>query len=184
MVHRIAQQDADPNPELNLLAFADDGPAFAAGVRLAIAASTVGMRAALHVGEDAASTTLRTVCSARKVAGSKDEPFTFGPRARADFSVVVLNISFVAIDAANPSIPVCRGANLLALSSGFATAETLARTALAVSDAGCALTGILLVNPEEGDSTTGSLPQGGEARLIVRRPVSRAEREFSGGKSQ
>ncbi|HEV2070476.1 MAG TPA: hypothetical protein VGR26_11825 [Acidimicrobiales bacterium] len=64
----------------------------------------------------------------------------------------------------------------LAVSSGFATADTLASTALAYLDAGSPFGGVLVANSERGDGTTGRLygpvtPPGGVQR---RREISGA----------
>lgn len=80
----------------------------------------------------------------------------------------------VAVDDVKPIVPVSDGASLLAVSSGFATAETLARVALAGSEAGHALDGIVIVNPDPVDSTAGVVPLAGETRQAVPYNLRRA----------
>jgi hypothetical protein len=88
-----------------------------------------------------------------------------------------LRASLFAVDRAKPELPVSGGASLLAVSSGFATSEALARVALAANDAGIPLAGVVVINPATDDSTTGSLPEAGEIRPTVRRTSRSANTE-------
>jgi hypothetical protein len=49
------------------------------------------------------------------------------------------------------------------VSSGFATSTELARTALAASDAGSPLAGVVIANPDPDDHTSGLVPEASEA---------------------
>jgi hypothetical protein len=72
---------------------------------------------------------------------------------------------------------------MLAVSSGFATAESLARAALAASDAHSPFEGIVVVNPEPSDSTTGSIAPVDRPRQATRR-VPHSLGEYAMGRSK
>ena len=59
--------------------------------------------------------------------------------------------------------------NLLSISSNSVTADELARLALEAVDAGCALEGVVVVNPDPTDSTSGLIAND-TLRLLPTRP--------------
>jgi capsular polysaccharide biosynthesis protein len=174
-------QQNDKGPQVNVVAFADDGPSLAAGVQLARSAAEFGIQAALLPGEHQSLALLRAACTLVG-AGSPDQPFRFEPRATGqELSAILLTLSIVAVDEAKPTLPIKGGASVLAVSSGFATPEGLARVALAASDAGHPIDGILVVNPDPADGTVGAVPMGGEARQLSRHAGHRSGAERSSG---
>jgi hypothetical protein len=76
------------------------------------------------------------------------------------------------VDRSTPEVRPFDGANVLSVSTGFATGDDLARLALAVADAAQAVDGILVVNPETNDITTGSIGEG----EVRQKPIGRVDR--------
>jgi hypothetical protein len=84
------------------------------------------------------------------------EPDAFGNNSARGYDQSLLHVSLVALDEEEPELPPGDDVLLLAVSAGFATEEQLARLALAALDTGQTIDGIVLVNPDLGDRTTGS----------------------------
>ena len=83
-----------------------------------------------------------------------------------------------AIDPSRSSEVSLASVSLLVVSTGFATAADLARTALAVSDAGSQLSGVVLVNPDRADTSLGWTVRHAPVEATgvhVARPVSAPE---------
>jgi hypothetical protein len=76
-----------------------------------------------------------------------------------------------------------RIAAAVAVSSGFATADTLAATALRWLDAGYPLGGVVVLNPEPSDLTTGQLERIRTASRGTRTPSAPPARELSPGET-
>jgi len=72
-----------------------------------------------------------------------------------------LTVVVLAVDGQTPRLPdaMRSTATLLGVSSGAATAEQLARTAVSADVGGREITGILVADPESADHTTGRIPQ-------------------------
>jgi capsular polysaccharide biosynthesis protein len=159
VLHRLTPAGTPGPQEIRVVSFADDKPALAAGPQLATFASTLGISTALVPGEQRVLLPLRAACATHNgshrpdlhMIGS-DEPDLV--RLGAD-----LTVSVIAVDRAEPSISPFVGATVLAVSSGAATADDLARLALAAADAGQAIEGILLINPDAKDATTGAVAE-------------------------
>jgi hypothetical protein len=84
-------------------------------------------------------------------------------RAEAEFVV-----NLVVVDTHDPGLERLErtAATVLAVSSGAATAEDLARVAVAADESGRSIDGLVVVNPDPGDRTTGRM-----------RPRERSRRE-------
>lgn len=111
------------------------------------------LRAACHKGKSA--TDVRPYLSARSdpIDGGHGD----GRREAA------LTVMLVIADADLSTIP--HGATTtLAVTAGFASADTLAATALACQDAGHPVEGVFLANPDPADVTNGGLPPTPSAR--------------------
>ena len=172
----------EKGPQLNVVAFAGDGPSLAAGVHLARSAAELGMQAALVPGDHQALALLRAACRLVGPPGTPDEPFGFEPKLPGqEFSALSLTLSIVAVDETKPALAPTAGVSVLAVSSGYATAEALARVALAASDAGHPIDGIVVINPDPADSTVGVVPMGGEARQLSRHTAHRSGTERPSG---
>jgi hypothetical protein len=172
-VSRLSQM-GEEDPNVRVLSLSGDGVALAAGPQLAIFAANLGIRTSLEPGEDHELVSLRAACSAHQRAGRLPDLYTcatsspLGANARSgswdDDPIPVparpelsISIHTVKLDDLDPGD--FAGARLLlAVSSGFATADDLARLALGAADAGHILAGIIVVNPDPKDNTTGALP--------------------------
>ena len=182
LLHRLAPTDTEQGAQLRLLAFADDGPAIAVGVRLAKSATELGISTELAPGEQPSLALLRAACTVLGGPATTDAGFKFEAKyTGAEFSSQHLTLSVVAVDETEPAVPLFSGATLLAVSSGFATAETLARVALAASDAGHAIDGLVVVNPEASDNTAGVVPSPGDPRPIAHYAAHRPGTERPAG---
>lgn len=153
-------------PGLRVVAFADDGPALAAGAQLALSAAEVGIPTDLLPSDHAALAPLRA--ASRLLGGSPD---ILALACEVTDSVPGrLNLSLVPVERDQPQLPPSDCSNLLAISSGAATAEDLARLGLAAADAHDGIAGIVVVNPEPNDPTSGSFLEG---PVVQRAPVRR-----------
>jgi capsular polysaccharide biosynthesis protein len=170
VLQRVGIGGGDVRPEVAVVAFADDSPAIASGVQLAKAAAEAGLEVQLVVGDHPSLALLRTACTLPSEPGSLAGSHLYEPgHANPEFLDVRLTLSVISIDPERPQMPPIAATSILVVSSGFATAETLARAALAASDARSPFEGIVLVNPEPNDSTTGSVSQAERPRQPTRR---------------
>lgn len=71
-----------------------------------------------------------------------------------------LTVTAVVVDRREPVLPEPRPGTttVLAVSAGAATADQLARVAIAAADGGQPLKGIFVANPDSDDQTTGRFP--------------------------
>jgi hypothetical protein len=146
---------------LQLLAFAGDDAAAAASVKMARAAATLGMSSQLEIGDQSALACLRAACAVigSPVPGSAMVDLRADTVISTELSGLSATVRLRAIDPGKPEVRSARGATLLVVSSGFATSAELARAALAASDAGSHLAGVVLANPDIDDHTSGLLPE-------------------------
>ena len=84
---------------------------------------------------------------------------------------VELTVVLAVVDRAEPEVADVSGVRdssvtVLAVSSGFATAEELALAAVKADDAGCRIDGILVADPDDLDRTTGRLLQHERAQQV------------------
>jgi capsular polysaccharide biosynthesis protein len=187
---------------VHVMSLAGDKPAVATGPELALFAAKSGIRTRLAPTENLALEPLIAACAALRTSnhaghqlltlGTEREERK-GPLGRPmrwdDDPALVepqLVISVLAVDPSHPELPSVSGPAILALSSGFAFAGDLARVTQASAAAGLEIEGIVVVNPDASDSTTGLLPgrrmSGWRARNDKRgpgqghRPAARDER--------
>ena len=163
---------ADPATEgsgggsaIMVLSISADRKAVAIGPRLAAFAASLGTRTALvigpQLGEDSAGD-LRAAGVARRASGplrpdqllvvTPNEADTDWRQRHAALTVVaaVLDVSAPLVPAALRAVPL-----VLGVSAGAVTAEQLARTASAVTEAGGRIAGIVVADPDPDDSTSG-----------------------------
>jgi hypothetical protein len=69
-----------------------------------------------------------------------------------------LVISILVLERSNPDWSPFAGQSILAISAGTAVADELARLALAATEGGGEIEGLMLVNPGPGDDGAGVLP--------------------------
>jgi len=149
--------------DVTVIALAGDGPALALAPRLAASAAAIEIPVTFVDDTDhecasnlrRATTTLASE-SAPTRASLRVCSVNEAPKAPA----IGLVVTAVVLDPHDPLWHATNQSNTtwLALSSGFATAEELARVSIAAADAGQRIEGIVVVNPDPGDSTTGRFP--------------------------
>jgi capsular polysaccharide biosynthesis protein len=176
VIFRLLPEEGPGLTKVCVVAMSHDLAALSAGVQTYAFAKRLGIPATLELRDNEALTALRAaatrVLEEQATGRSSGSPAT----ARTTQEVVrpeilphpKLAVSLVAIDEQHPEIEPFDGVCVLAVSSGFASAEGLARTALAITDAAGAIEGILVVNPEPTDKTTGSLPVSQIPRSVPR----------------
>jgi capsular polysaccharide biosynthesis protein len=147
--------------DVRLLAFSGDDAATAAAAKIAGSAAALGMSSRLEIGSHPGLAGLRAAC----VVTRGREPGTAIVDLNADSAMstelagLAVNVMLEAIDAASPRVGGSLATTLLVVSSGFATSADLARAALAASDAGSPITGVVVANPDPDDNSTGLLPE-------------------------
>lgn len=143
--------------ELRLLAFAADSPAIAIAPQLAAFAAQRGIPTALVPGEHPALVPLRGACTLYAPSARADQLLSVPGSDTSLVSDAQLVVVLEALDRAEPALASTAGLCLLSVSSGFSTADDLARLALAAADASQTIDGVLVVNPEPNDTTMGSV---------------------------
>jgi hypothetical protein len=144
---------------LTLVTLSEDPRAFAVGPQLASHAASLGIRTRLSTGQghDAAASLWSAAASLRREAEVRPCLWVDNrPRGRA---AVDLTVRLVVVDQGHPQF-VDRpqnGVTLLAISSGAATPDDLARAAVAAYECGCPITGVIVADPDPLDHTTGRL---------------------------
>lgn len=151
---------------LGVISLSSDPGALALGPQLAAFAASQGIPTALVIGpqqDEAATAALRTACEASR--SSTELPGLLqcvacdgellDQQKRAGLTVVV-----IVVDGRTPamSATVPTGATVIGVSAGRATAEQLARAAVAAGADGREVTGILVADPDQTDKTTGRVP--------------------------
>ncbi len=145
---------------LEVLSFGDDRAAVALAAELALATATSGFPTTFSViatGTD--GTALRSVCSRPDDDAGWPRPnlrLVDGDPAQ-DGGDGGLSVTAVVLDEDGPGREGHQhsGVTVLAVSSGFASSDQVARTAIATADAGRPICGILLANPAPDDQTVG-----------------------------
>jgi capsular polysaccharide biosynthesis protein len=148
-------------PEIvRVISFADDSPAMTTGPRLALQAAGSGTPTAL-IPEDpmvpggTSLAPLRAAFTGAQPVG-RELPITLG-LGEADDAPFALIVSVVIFDGTSTVLPSSDAINLLSISPNFVTADELAKLALAAADSGIVLDGVIVVNPDPTDNTTGSM---------------------------
>jgi hypothetical protein len=174
-VLNLVLRDQDAEPTIRLVSYADDSAALAAGPQLALAAAELGVEVRLEPGMHEVLAPLRAACAQLKRYGYVDRSYTlpiheddswmrtWDRRNQAPISADFV-VSILALDRSYPDWSAFAGQSILAISSGAAVADELARLALAAAEGGGRIEGILLVNPEPGDSGAGLAPDRQEAQ--------------------
>jgi capsular polysaccharide biosynthesis protein len=160
---------------LTVVSLASDPKALALGPQLAAFAASQGIPTALVTGPQQdvnATATLRTACAAPTGAPERRKLLQLVVsddghlgQVQAAFVVVV-----TVVDGRAPSMPgtARTAATVLGVSAGVATADQLARAAMAAATDDREIAGILVADPEPTDQTTGRIPRLAPALL---RPV-------------
>ena len=143
---------------VRVITLAGDSPALATGPRLALHAAASGTPTAL-VREDPGESVDPSLASLR-AAFAGAEPVGRGLPFATRSSDVVENppqlvVSLVVFNGTFPPLVRATAVNLLSISPDFATADELADLALQAADHGLVLDGVVVVNPDPTDNTTG-----------------------------
>jgi capsular polysaccharide biosynthesis protein len=143
---------------VRVISFAGDSPALTTGPRLALHAAASGTPTAL-VPEDTAEPEDRSLVPLRAAFTGAEPvgrglPFTIGLDDMGDDPPQLL-VSIAIFDGKSATFGPSDGMNLLSISPSFVTADELAHLALEAADAGSALDGVVVVNPDPTDNTTG-----------------------------
>ncbi len=144
---------------IRVISFAGDSPALTTGPRLALHAAASDIPAALgpeHPLEpgDSSLEPLWAAFTGAEPVG-RGLPLTIGQKQGDDDPQLFVSILIFGDTSDIPSSP--DTVNLLSISSNVVTADELAQLALKAVDGGRALDGIVLVNPEPSDKTSGLL---------------------------
>jgi len=141
-----------------VISFAGDSAALTTGPRLALHAAGAEAPTALVIenstgAADRSLTHLRAAFTGATPIG-QGLPLTVGSSDDDDDQSLLL-VSLVVFDGPSVSVTAPDAMNLLALSSNFATADEIAQLALAAADSGALLDGVIVVNSDPTDTTTG-----------------------------
>lgn len=143
---------------LRVISFAGDSPALSTGPRLALHAAASGLSTAL-VSEDAPAPEDRSLVPLWAAFTGAEPlgrglPFTLGLKHVGDDSPRLL-VSILVFDGKSEISATPDTINLLSISSNVVTADEVAHLALQAVDGGSALEGVVLVNPDPTDNTSG-----------------------------
>jgi capsular polysaccharide biosynthesis protein len=184
VLQRLSSPAGERSLELEVVGFADDAPSLAAGALLAKAAAEIGLETALVAGDHPSLGPLRTACSGKSGHAVSPSVVYEAHGQGPEWANVRLRVSLVAVDARKPDLTSTKATTLLIVSAGFATVEMLAGVALAASDVGLPLDGLVVVNAERNDNTTGSVIQAGKIRQSSRPGPQRSRVDFAVGQSR
>jgi capsular polysaccharide biosynthesis protein len=168
---------------LTVVTLASDRDALALGPQVAAFAASLGIPTSLVIGPQQDPHVTATLVAACRVTATTPSGRRFNMRVTADEydapaapdrrAAPVLTIVVSVVDGKTPRLSgtMPTTATVLGVTSGKATAEQLARVAVATTTAGREVSGILVADPDPTDLTTGRLRQSG--RPARRRPPTR-----------
>jgi capsular polysaccharide biosynthesis protein len=157
-----------PGVSVTVVSLSSDRRALAVGPQLAVFAASLGIPTVLSVGSQQDKHAVATLSAACTMAAAAmiGEPgglqFAVGDyRDASQISGAALIVTVAVLDGKNPELPAMMRTNatMLAVTSGAASAEQLARVAVSVTGDGRDIAGILVADPDSTDRTTGQLPQ-------------------------
>jgi capsular polysaccharide biosynthesis protein len=145
---------------VQVVSLSEDRPALSVGPQLAAFAASTGARTVLSTTNDPEAIQLRAACALPRVGRPENLVTVDDPDGQARPEGAALRVSVAVVERSQPELERTSGAtSLIAVSSGFATADDLARLALAAFEVGQRFDGILVVNPDPADKTIGDLPE-------------------------
>lgn len=177
----------DPPANLVVVTLPGDGAALRLASQLAVFAAAVETPTSFIVAtQHATATPLAAACRERLPRPHLCVHGVAGDVTVEELSWADLTVTVVVAEGEGVALPTWGRptATAIAVSSGFATAEALASTALAYLDTGHPIRGVLVANPEPSDRTTGQLrrplppPDG-----AIQPPGPNAPRSPEGGSS-
>jgi capsular polysaccharide biosynthesis protein len=176
--------------EVVIPVFADDVPAMALAIQVAVAATASGLDTLFAlVAEEGSVEGLQAACGRYSTQGWIPRPglqvlsgAVPHPEVAPDLTIITL-----VLDRAQPKLPESAGpetTNVLAVSAGVATAEELAKVAIAADNTGQPLKGIFVANPGSEDQTTGRFAaDSAQASLLLHRRPAGAKSGMASGRA-
>ena len=163
------QNGAGPLSAVRVISFAGDSPALTTGPRLAFQAAASGIRTCLAPGDlpeldHESLTPLRAAFTGGDAVGH-GLPLTVSAAGEGGAPTHLL-VSVVVLDRTSLTLAPSDAVNVLSVSANLLTSDELAQLALAATDHGSVLRGVVVVNPDPADTTTGRWNDG------VVRPLS------------
>jgi len=161
LLHQLDASESESPVAIRIVSFAEDEAALSVGVQMASFAAGMGISTTLLAGDHDAIETLRAACAISAQSPPPEALLSFVRPDTADASKPRpdLTITVVAVDRSRPHFEMsARDITLLSISAGIATSDDLARLALAANDAGTILHGMIVVNPDPHDYTSGDVP--------------------------
>jgi capsular polysaccharide biosynthesis protein len=158
ILHTIPAGGGRPQA-IRVISFANDPTALTTGPRLALLAAGSGTATAL-LPEDAvvpgggSLAPLRAALTDSQPVG-RSLPFTMGV-GRTDEVQPNLLVTVLVYDGTPASLTSSDAMNLLSISPNFVTSDELAQLTLTAADRGFVLDGVVVVNPDPTDHTSGS----------------------------
>ena len=150
-----------PTQAVRVISFADDSPAITTGPRLALQRPRSGTPTVL-LTEDSDGARRRFVgasagsvqrCPTSRIGGCRS-PWVWATPMKL-LSTLVITVAI--FDGTSDNLTSSDAINLLSISPNFVTADELAQLALTAADSGFVLDGVVVVNPDPTDNTTGSM---------------------------
>lgn len=157
-----------PGVSVTVVSMSSDRRALAVGPQLAVFAASLGIPTVLSIGTQQDRNATATLSAACTMAAATlwGEPgalqFAVGDYKDAGRdSGAALTVAVAVLDGKNPELPLMirTTTTVLAVTSGAASAEQLARLAVSVTSDGRDIAGILVADPDSSDRTSGRLPQ-------------------------
>lgn len=146
-----------PRRAVRVISFAGDSPALATGPRLALHAAASGISTVLlpeaPKSEDRSLTPVRAALASAELV-HRGLPLTLGLND-AGQDPPELIISLMVFHGNSTILTGSDAVNLLSISANVVTDEELAQLALQATDSGLVLEGVVVVNPDPSDNTTG-----------------------------
>jgi capsular polysaccharide biosynthesis protein len=157
LLHTLVK-DGDQRRAVRVISFAGDVPALSTGPRLAVHAAASGTPTALmpedpRAPDDRSLVMLRAAFTGAEPVG-RGLPFTVGPNVKGSDAPQLL-VSMVVFDGESATLTPSNTVNLLSISPDCVTADQVAQLALEAADGGSALGGVVMVNPDPSDTTSG-----------------------------
>jgi len=143
---------------VRVISFAGDSPALTTGPRLALHAAVNGIRTSLAPGDrpeldHGSLVALRAAFTGDEAVG-QGLPLTVGAAGVAGGPLQLL-VTVVVLDRTSSTVTPSDALNVISVSPNVLTADELAQLALAATDHGSVLEGVVVVNPDPADTTTG-----------------------------
>jgi len=157
VLHNLPKNTGDQRPTtVRVISFAEDVPALTVGPRLALHAAASGTPTALLPEDHQLLLPLRAAFTGSDPVG-REFPFTVGLNDIGDVAPRLL-VEIAVFDGAPEPLTTTEAVTLLSVSPGFVSADQLAQLALGTADAGAALHGVVVVNADPTDRTSGAVP--------------------------